>query len=279
MLRSSPAFLELKHQIEDPRSGRVQAAVLRDDQFLPVQGMYGSTWRVRSRQGGRRHDARALDPRHRRARVAARPGGVGERAVEHVPRQPGHRGHGRRRHGARRRRAGEPHQRVAPAARAAEPPAPRGDLRARLLHARARRDGSGHLDPPGRAGLARGRRAVQRGGRAPRRPLAEPGRRLRRGGRVRRARPPPRLRHRAPRPRGGRRRSTAAPRRGAAARRWTSARPDPAGEPVGARVVEARAAGAGAGRRGARRGPSRGPRPRPSRGRAGRRRRGCTGAS
>jgi len=45
VLRSSPAFLELKHQIEDPRSGRVQAAVLRDDQFLPVEGMYGSTWR------------------------------------------------------------------------------------------------------------------------------------------------------------------------------------------------------------------------------------------
>ncbi|MFL6206196.1 MAG: Gfo/Idh/MocA family protein [Acidimicrobiales bacterium] len=45
VLRSSPAFLELKHQIEDPRSGRIQAAVLRDDQFLPVQGMYGSTWR------------------------------------------------------------------------------------------------------------------------------------------------------------------------------------------------------------------------------------------
>jgi predicted dehydrogenase len=46
VLRSSPAFLELKHQLEDPRSGRVQAAVLRDDQFLPVQGMYGSTWRA-----------------------------------------------------------------------------------------------------------------------------------------------------------------------------------------------------------------------------------------
>ena len=45
VLRSSPAFLELKHQIDDPRSGRIQAAVLRDDQFLPVQGMYGSTWR------------------------------------------------------------------------------------------------------------------------------------------------------------------------------------------------------------------------------------------
>ena len=52
VLRSSPAFLELKHQIEDPRSGRVQAAVLRDDQFLPVQGMYGSTWRSDPERAG-----------------------------------------------------------------------------------------------------------------------------------------------------------------------------------------------------------------------------------
>lgn len=45
VLRSSPAFLELEHQLADPTTGRVQAVVLRDDQFLPVQGMYGSTWR------------------------------------------------------------------------------------------------------------------------------------------------------------------------------------------------------------------------------------------
>jgi predicted dehydrogenase len=45
VLRSSPAFLELEHQLADPSNGRVQAALLRDDQFLPVQGMYGSTWR------------------------------------------------------------------------------------------------------------------------------------------------------------------------------------------------------------------------------------------
>lgn len=45
VLRSSPSFLELEHQIRDPRNGRVQAVVLRDDQFLPIQGMYGSTWR------------------------------------------------------------------------------------------------------------------------------------------------------------------------------------------------------------------------------------------
>ena len=52
VLRSSPAFLELKHQIDDPRSGRVQAAVLRDDQFLPVQGMYRSTWRCDPAKAG-----------------------------------------------------------------------------------------------------------------------------------------------------------------------------------------------------------------------------------
>lgn len=45
VLRTSPSFLELAHQLADPRNGQVQAVVLRDDQFLPVQGMYGSTWR------------------------------------------------------------------------------------------------------------------------------------------------------------------------------------------------------------------------------------------
>lgn len=45
VLRSSPAVLELAHQLGDPRNGRVQAVVLRDDQCLPVGGMYGSTWR------------------------------------------------------------------------------------------------------------------------------------------------------------------------------------------------------------------------------------------
>lgn len=45
VLRTSPSFLELAHQLGDPGNGRVQAVLLRDDQFLPVQGMYGSTWR------------------------------------------------------------------------------------------------------------------------------------------------------------------------------------------------------------------------------------------
>jgi predicted dehydrogenase len=45
VLRTSPAFLELHHQLQDPRNGRVQAVILRDDQYLPIGGMYGSSWR------------------------------------------------------------------------------------------------------------------------------------------------------------------------------------------------------------------------------------------
>ena len=52
VLRSSPAFLELRHLLDDPRNGRVQAVVLRDDQFLPVRGMYGSTWRADVERAG-----------------------------------------------------------------------------------------------------------------------------------------------------------------------------------------------------------------------------------
>jgi predicted dehydrogenase len=52
VLRSSPALLELRHQIADPRSGRVQAMVFRDDQYLPVQGVYGSTWRADPERAG-----------------------------------------------------------------------------------------------------------------------------------------------------------------------------------------------------------------------------------
>src|SRR5437763_10853169 len=45
VLRSSPAFNWARHLVEDQRSGRVMSVVFRDDQYLPVQGMYGSTWR------------------------------------------------------------------------------------------------------------------------------------------------------------------------------------------------------------------------------------------
>lgn len=52
VLRSSPAFLELGHLLDDPRNGRVQAVVLRDDQFLPIQGIYASTWRADPARAG-----------------------------------------------------------------------------------------------------------------------------------------------------------------------------------------------------------------------------------
>ncbi len=45
VLRRSPAFTYLQHLISDPASGRVMTVVFRDDQFIPTQGMYGSTWR------------------------------------------------------------------------------------------------------------------------------------------------------------------------------------------------------------------------------------------
>jgi predicted dehydrogenase len=45
VLRDSPAFLYLKMMIDRPESGRVMNVVFRDDQYIPVQGMYASTWR------------------------------------------------------------------------------------------------------------------------------------------------------------------------------------------------------------------------------------------
>lgn len=45
VLRSSPALLVMRHMIDDPGSGRVMNVVFRDDQYIPTQGMYASTWR------------------------------------------------------------------------------------------------------------------------------------------------------------------------------------------------------------------------------------------
>jgi predicted dehydrogenase len=45
VLRFSPAFCWLRHLISQPSSGRVMSIMFRDDQYIPVQGMYGSTWR------------------------------------------------------------------------------------------------------------------------------------------------------------------------------------------------------------------------------------------
>jgi predicted dehydrogenase len=45
VLRHSPAFGMLKALAADERSGRPMSIVFRDDQYIPVQGMYASTWR------------------------------------------------------------------------------------------------------------------------------------------------------------------------------------------------------------------------------------------
>jgi len=45
VLRRSPAFNLVRALIADEAAGPVMAAVFRDDQFIPIQGHYGSTWR------------------------------------------------------------------------------------------------------------------------------------------------------------------------------------------------------------------------------------------
>lgn len=45
VLRHSPAYLMARRLIEDPSAGRVMSVVFRDDQFIPTQGHYASTWR------------------------------------------------------------------------------------------------------------------------------------------------------------------------------------------------------------------------------------------
>lgn len=45
VLRRSPAYLLARRLLTDPAAGRVMAVVFRDDQFIPVQGHYGSDWR------------------------------------------------------------------------------------------------------------------------------------------------------------------------------------------------------------------------------------------
>ena len=46
ILRRSPAYLWAKELIDDPAAGAVMAVVFRDDQFIPIQGHYKSSWRA-----------------------------------------------------------------------------------------------------------------------------------------------------------------------------------------------------------------------------------------
>ena len=52
ILRRSPAFVWARRLVEAPEAGRVMAVLIRDDQYLPVQGMYGSTWRADRAKAG-----------------------------------------------------------------------------------------------------------------------------------------------------------------------------------------------------------------------------------
>ena len=46
ILRRSPAYVWARQLINDPAAGRVMSVVFRDDQFIPIQGHYSSTWRA-----------------------------------------------------------------------------------------------------------------------------------------------------------------------------------------------------------------------------------------
>ncbi len=52
VLRFSPAFCWLRHLVSQPSSGRVMSVMFRDDQYIPVQGMYKSTWRADVERAG-----------------------------------------------------------------------------------------------------------------------------------------------------------------------------------------------------------------------------------
>ena len=45
VLRSSNSFALLRHLVDDPASGRLLSVTFHDDQILPVDGWYQSTWR------------------------------------------------------------------------------------------------------------------------------------------------------------------------------------------------------------------------------------------
>jgi len=46
VLRHAPVFAAFADAVSSGRHGRPMAVVFRDDQYFPIQGMYGSTWRA-----------------------------------------------------------------------------------------------------------------------------------------------------------------------------------------------------------------------------------------
>jgi len=53
VLRFMPQFLHAKALLADQRAGRLLAVSFRDDQFIPIQNHYGSTWRIDPERCGR----------------------------------------------------------------------------------------------------------------------------------------------------------------------------------------------------------------------------------
>lgn len=53
VLRSLPAWLLVRDLVSHPDAGRVMAVSFRDDQYIPVQGRYASTWRGDPARAGR----------------------------------------------------------------------------------------------------------------------------------------------------------------------------------------------------------------------------------
>jgi predicted dehydrogenase len=52
VMRDYPAFQLLRALVHRPENGRVMSVVFRDDQYLPVQGIYGSDWRADRHRAG-----------------------------------------------------------------------------------------------------------------------------------------------------------------------------------------------------------------------------------
>lgn len=53
VLRFLPPQRFVRHLLADERAGRVLSVVFRDDQYIPIQGQYGSTWRIDPERCGR----------------------------------------------------------------------------------------------------------------------------------------------------------------------------------------------------------------------------------
>ena len=132
VLRRSPAFALVRDLVHETASGRVMSVRFRDDQYIPVQGFYASTWRGDPARAGAGTLHRALDPRRRPAGVGRRADRGGHRPLRRVPRPARHRGCGGAVVPLRRRRRRHALLDLARHARTPQHAPARGDLRVGL---------------------------------------------------------------------------------------------------------------------------------------------------